>query len=147
MCISKIVEFQYLEICYKSLVDWKPTTDRLRCNESFYGSERHDHVIVQSKDGHFFACLLHLFEVTVGEQSHALAYVKSYCRPPGSIRRKDKDLGLYRLQLKAKRYEIISLESLVRGALLAPDPDNPEEYLVVDTIDGDMFLRMKDLTF
>jgi hypothetical protein len=147
MNISKIVEFQYLEVNYESMVDWKLTTDRLRCNKSFHGSERHDHVIVQLEHGHFFAHLLHLFEVTVGTQSHALAYIKSYCRPSGSIRRKDKDLGQYRVQLKAKQYEIISLESIVRGALLVPDPDNPEEYLVVDTIDGDMFLRMKSLIF
>jgi hypothetical protein len=147
MNISKIVEFQYLEINYESTVDWKLTTDRLRCNKSFFGSERYDHVIVQTVDGHFFAQLLHLFRVTVGTESHALAYVASYCKPSGSIRRKDKDLGLYRLQLRAKPYEIISLESVVRGALLVPDPDNSEEYLVVDTVDSDMFLRMKSLIF
>ena len=63
------------------------------------------------------------------------------------MRRKDKDLGLYRLQLKTKQYEIISLESIVRGALLVPDSARPGQYLVVDTVDGDMFLRMKSLTF
>ena len=147
MDVSKIVEFQYLEINYESMVDWKLTTDRLRCNKSFFGSERHDHVIVQLEHGYFFARLLHLFKVTMGKQTHALAYVESYCRPPGSMRHKDKDLGLYRLQLKAKRYEIISLESVVRGALLVSDSDNPEEYLVVDTVDSDMFLRMKSLIF
>lgn len=147
MIVEKIVECQYLEINYESVVDWKLTTDRLRCNESFYGSERHDHIIVQLVHGHFFAHLLHLFEVTVGKNPHALAYVESYCRLSGPMRRKDKDLGLYRLQLKAKRYEIISLESVVRGALLVPDSDNSGEYLVVDTVDGDMFLRMKALIF
>ena len=147
MGILKIVEFQYLEINYESVVDWKLTTDRLRCNKSFHGSERYDYVIVQLEHGHFFARLLHLFKITMGVQTHALAYVESYCRPPGSIRRKDKDLGLYRLQKRARQYEIISLESIVRGALLVPDSDNPEEYLVVDTIDSDMFLRMKGLIF
>jgi hypothetical protein len=147
MSISKIVEYQYLEVNYESMVDWRLTTDRLRCNKSFHGSERYDHVIVQLEHGYFFARLLHLFEVTMGTQSHALAYIESYCRPSGSMQRKDKALGLYRLQLKSKRYEIISLESVVRGALLVPDSDNPEEYLVVDTIDGDMFLRMKSLIF
>jgi hypothetical protein len=129
------------------MVDWKLATDLLRCNKSFHGNERHDHVIVQLEDGCFFARLLHLFEVTVGELSHSLAYVESYCRPSGSMKHKDKDLGLYRLQLKAKQYEIISVESVVRGALLVPDSANPEQYLVVDTIDGDMFLRMKSLNF
>ena len=145
MTVSKIVEFQYLEINYESMVDWKLATDLLRCNKSFRGNERHDHVIVKLEDGHFFARLLHLFEVTMDTQSHPLAYVESYCRPSGSLRRKDKDLGLYRLQLRAERYEIIHLESVVCGALLVPDSDNPEEYLVVDTIDSDMFLRMKQI--
>ena len=61
--------------------------------------------------------------------------------------RKDKDLGLYRLQLKATQYEIISLESVVRGALIVPDSDNLREHFVVDTIDADMFLRMKCMDF
>ena len=61
------------------------------------------------------------------------------------MRTKDRDLGIYRLHLKAKGYEIISLQSLVHGALLVPDPKHPGEYLVVDTIDADMFLRMKSL--
>ena len=134
-----------MEINYESMVDWKLATDRLRCNKSFHGSERRDHAIIQLEDGYFFTRLLHLFKVTIGTQSHPLAFVKSYTRPAGSIRRKDKDLGLYRLRFKAKPYEIISLDSIVHGALLVPDSDNPEEYLVVDTIDGDMFLRMKEM--
>ena len=85
MNVSKIVESQYLEINYESMVDWKLTTDHLHCNESFFGSEQHDHVIVQLEHGYFFACLLHLFKVPMGKQTHALAYVESYCRPPGSM--------------------------------------------------------------
>ena len=122
------------------MVDWKLTTNHLRCNESFHGHERHDHVLVQLGNSHFFAHLLHLLKVRVGKQLHALAYVKSYCRPPGSLQRKDKDFGLYRLQTRAKQYEIIPLDSIVRGALLTPDPDNPGQYFIVDTIDADMFL-------
>ena len=63
------------------------------------------------------------------------------------MRRKDKDLGIYRLQLRARGHQIISLESVVRGALIVSDADKPEEYLVVDTVDTDMFLRMKQLVF
>ena len=147
MSVSKIVEYQYLKINYESMVDWKLATDHLRCNKSSHGFERHDNVIVQLEHDQFFAQLLFLFEITVGTQSHAFACVKSYCRPSGSMRRKDKDLGLYRLQLKAKPYEIISLESVVHGALLVPGSNNPEEYLVVDTLDSDMFLQMKSLIF
>ena len=129
------------------MVDWKLSTDRLRCNKSFHGHERQDHALVRTEHGHFFVHLLHLFQVTVGTQSHALAFVESYCRPSGSMRRKDKDLGFYRLRSKTNKYEIISLESVVRGALIVPDVNNPEESFVVDTVDTDMFLRMKNLIF
>ena len=83
----------------------------------------------------------------MGDKTHALAYVELYCKPPGSLRRKDKDLGLYCLQLKAKKHKIISLESIVRGAVLVPESKNSVEYFVVDTVDADMFLRMKSLIF
>ena len=132
-----------MEINYKDVVNWKLSTDRLRCNKSFHGHERRDHVLVQSKGLNFFARLLRLFKFTVGEKSHALAYVEVYGTPSGQMRRKDKDLGLYRLQFK--KQAIISLDSLVRGALLVPDPENLGHYFVVDTIDADMFLRMKGL--
>jgi hypothetical protein len=129
------------------MVDWKLSTDRLRCNQSFHGAERRDHILVQSKGQHFFAHLLCMFKFTVGERTHSLACVESYCRPPGALRRKDKDLGLYRLRLRAKRYEIISLESVVRGAALVKVSKDSADYFVVDTIDADMFLRMKGLDF
>lgn len=125
------------------MVDWKPSTDRLRCNKSFHNNERRDHVLVSSGDHHFFARLLRLFKITVDDKAHAFAYVELYCRPPGSLRRKDKDLGLYRL--KTQKYEIISLQSVIRGAVLVPESKGSEEYFVVDTIDADMFLRMKGL--
>ena len=141
----KIVPFQYLQVTYKSLVDWKWTTDRLHCNPSFHGHERYDHV--KEGNNHFFACLLHLFQITVGTQSHAFAYVKTYGRPQGAMQRKDKDLGIYQLQLKISPYQIISLDSVVRGALIVQDPENSHNYLIVDTIDTDMFLRMKMLVF
>ena len=128
---------------YENLVDWKLSTDRLRCNESFYNTERRDHVPVSSEGHHFFACLLRLFKITVDDKTHAFAYVELYCRPPGSLRRKDRDLGLYRL--KRQKYEIISLKSVVREAVLVRESENSDDYFVVDTIDADMFLRMKGL--
>lgn len=139
--------FQYMKVNYKSVVDWRTYTDHLRCNPSFFGHKRYDHALVEEGGHHFFVHLLCLFQVSVGAQLHPLAYVETYCRPPGHMRRKDKDLGIYRLQLRTSKYQIISLESVVRGALIVSDVDNPGEYLVVDTVDTDMFLRMKQLAF
>lgn len=41
----------------------------------------------------------------------------------------------------------ISVESIVRGALLATDYGSqyPDEYLVIDTADSDMWLQMKSM--
>jgi len=128
-------------------VDWCIKTDILRCNESFHGHPRYDHVLVATENGHFFARILRLFQIAVGTQSYPVAYVKSYCRPPGRIRRKDKDLSLHRVRVKANPYEIISVQSIVRGALLVQDSDNLDDYFVVDTVDADMFLRMQSLVF
>ena len=128
-------------------MDWRLSTDILRCNESFHGRRRYDHVIVAMENNHFFARILCLFQISVGMESHPLMYVESYCRPSGQVRRKDKDLGLYRVRKKANPYEIISIESIVRGALLIQDSENPDDYFVVDTIDADMFLRMQSLVF
>ena len=143
----QILPFQYLKVNYKSVVDWRTYTDYLRCNPSFFGHERYDYALVEEGGHHFFVHFLQFFQVSVGTQLHPLAYVETYCRCPGAMRRKDKDLGIYRLQSRATKYRIISLESVVRGALIVSDIDHPEEYIVVDTVDTDMFLRMKQLAF
>ncbi|KAI6027155.1 hypothetical protein EDC04DRAFT_2605916 [Pisolithus marmoratus] len=39
-----------------------------------------------------------------------------------------------------------STRSIIRGTLLYPDPDRDGEFLVVEHIDGNMFLRMKEWT-
>jgi hypothetical protein len=49
--------------------------------------------------------------------------------------------------LKISPYQIISLDSVVRGALIVQDPENSHNYLIVDTIDTDMLLQMKVLVF
>ena len=139
------MEFRYIRVNYESVVDWKIKTDILRCNQSFHGRPRYDHVLVVTEDGHFFARILRLFQIDMGGQSHPVAYVKSYCRRRAG--RKDKDLSLYRVRVKANPYEIISVQSIVRGALLVQDSDSLDDYFVVDTVDGDMFLRMQTLVF
>ena len=83
-----------------------------------------------------------LFQLQTDTKLHSLALVRVYSRPPGSTRRKDKELGLYRVRVKSIPYAIIAIESIVRGALLVQDMDILDDYFVVDTVDGDMFLRM-----
>ena len=141
------MEFQYIRVNYESVVDWRLCTDILHCKESFHGRQRYDHVIVATEHRYFFARILRLFKISTAMESHSLAYVQSYCRPVGQTRRRDKDLGLYRVRVKVNPYEIISTESIVRGALLVQDSERSDDYFIVNTVDGDMFLRMQSLIF
>ena len=56
----------------------------------------------------------------------------------------DRELGLCRVRVK-QRPEFIPLRSIVRGAVLYKDPGKVSDYLAVDTVDSDMFLRLKEL--
>ena len=59
---------------------------------------------------------------------------------------KDIDLGLYRLRVRQiSQCEFIPVEAIVRGALVIENPNERGEYFVVDTIDTDMFLRVREL--
>ena len=129
-----------------SLVNWRDSVDYLRCNESFHHQPRYDHVLVATESGFFFAKLLSLFQLQTDTQSHSLALVQVYGKPSGSTRRKDNNLGLYRVRVKPNPYAIIALDSIVRGALLVEDADIQGDYFVVDTVDGDMFLRIAALS-
>ena len=124
------------------MVNWQDNTDYLRCNKSFFNHPRFDHVIVADKSGSFFAQLLCLFKVQAGTHSHSLALTRTYGPVSGSARRKDRELGLHRVRVKLSPYKIIAIGSIVRGAVLVEDADHPGEHFIVDTIDGDMFLRM-----
>jgi hypothetical protein len=128
-----------LRVSYKSTVSWQDDVDLLRCNESFHHQPRYDHVLVATDGKPFFAQLVSLFQVQTDTQSHSLALVQAYNRPPGSTRRKDRELGLYRVRVMISPYAIIPLKSIIRGALLVEDADTQGDSFVVDTVDGDMF--------
>ena len=66
--------------------------------------------------------------------------------PIGHRSRKDKLLGLRRVKEQdRKKSEFISVHSIIRGAVLVPDFDKPNEFLVFDILDGDMKLRLNRL--
>lgn len=95
-----------------------------------------------------FAKLVFIFVCTIGDTSYPIALVQAYDRPTGQHRRKDKDLGFYRIQGKPRNMcEFISIHTIIRGALLSEDYEKPGDFLVMDVIDTDMFLRMKSLQF
>ncbi|KAG1783951.1 hypothetical protein EV702DRAFT_1175911 [Suillus placidus] len=115
-----VTEYQFLCINYKSLVDWKQNTNYLRCSPQFFNAPRYDCVFIRTQNG-----------IILG-------------RPR---LRQDKQLNLFRVRAQpCTKAEFFSVQSIIHGALLVQDSGgNPLDYLVVDTVNTDMFLRVREM--
>ncbi|KAG1846280.1 hypothetical protein F4604DRAFT_1884179 [Suillus subluteus] len=143
---NKITEYKYLQVNYESMVDWRQCKDLLQCNPEFFGSPRYDCVMVQTDNQPFFARLIFMFGCSIGETNLSLALIHLYDVGIGVRNKHDADLGLWRVRAKPRSSpEFISVRSIIRGAVLASDPGRQGNYFVIDTIDADMFLRVKSL--
>ncbi|KAG1842964.1 hypothetical protein F4604DRAFT_1597049 [Suillus subluteus] len=130
-----VQEHQYLKVNYESVVDWKLTTNHLRCNPSFQGHERHDcaPVHTQDKDGNnknIFVRVLFMFKQSIGSQTLDLTLVQPMDAPMGP------------------QHAFITLHSVIRGALLVPDfASTRGDFFLVDYVDYDMFLHSQRYMF
>ncbi|KDQ27191.1 hypothetical protein PLEOSDRAFT_1106070 [Pleurotus ostreatus PC15] len=147
---DKIVEFRYLKVNYESCVTWTTVTDHLRCNPKFHGRPRYDHMIVKTEEplGVFtpflIGKLLFMFRCSIQDKVYYLALIDPLDALIGPHRITDIELGLIRLHTKPHRTgEFIFIDSIVRGCMVIEAFDTPGDYLVVDTVDDDMFLRYK----
>lgn len=126
------------------------SADLFRCSPNFYNREHRDCVVYQAGNKHLFGRLLFVFTCTVGTAAYPIALIEPYDAPLDgahlsiTTRKKDRDLSFYRVRTR-KRAAFISLDSIIRGALLVPDWEKEGDYLVHDLIDGDMFLRIKQM--
>lgn len=93
-----------------------------------------------------FARLVFVFTCNFQDMVEPLALIQPYDAPTGVRSRQDRELGLYRVRSQPRQQsEFIPLQSIIRGALLFPDQDQPDEFFVMDLADTDMFIRMKKL--
>jgi hypothetical protein len=142
----QVIEHRFIIVRYESMVDWKLKSDYLRCSPMFHNSPRYDGVIIQSLDTFFFGKLIFIFSCTVNSVSYPIALIHPLDVPIGVRRQLDQDLGIIRLKaVPEASTEFISVHSIIRGALIVEDFDNPREVLVIDMVDADMFLRLKGL--
>ncbi|KAG2103089.1 uncharacterized protein F5147DRAFT_580627 [Suillus discolor] len=144
---DEIIEFRFLKVNYESLVDFCQTTDYLRCSLRFHNLPQYDCIIVNTTTGVFFARLLFLFTCNVNDTSYPIALVHSYDADTHQTCFKDKHLKFWRVRSQPRETasEFILAESIIRGVALAPDPTIPGDFLVMDTVDSDIFLRMKQM--
>ncbi|KAG1864363.1 hypothetical protein F4604DRAFT_1893404 [Suillus subluteus] len=141
---DKITECRFLKVNYESMVDWRQRTNYLRCSPKFFNTARFNCVFIQTKDKVIFGCLLFLFECVVGDITLSLALIHPFDAPTGVQLRKDKHLNIYRVRARPRaQAEFFSVRSIICGALLVPDGST--DYLVIDTVDTNMFLRVKEL--
>ncbi|KAG1908350.1 uncharacterized protein F5891DRAFT_1124177 [Suillus fuscotomentosus] len=139
-----VTKHQFLKVNFESIIDWQITTDYLRCSPSFHNFARYDCVILQTQAGPMFGHLLMLFTCIVDGQTHPIALVHPYNAPVGQRSLKDKHLQFWHVCERPRiSSEFFSVRSIIRGAALTEDHNVPGDYLVIDTIDTDMFLRMK----
>jgi len=97
-----------------------------------------------------FARLLLVFKCFVAKEEYSLALIHRFNQPiPGHEHpKKDAELGLLRVRATPrKKADIIFVKSIIRGALLVEDygSEHGDERFVVDTIDTDMFIRLRGL--
>ncbi|KAG2350133.1 hypothetical protein BDR05DRAFT_942666 [Suillus weaverae] len=140
---NEVTEHRFIHINYKSMVDWCQHTDYLHCNPLFFGSPRFDCIFIQLTENKvILGRLIFCFEYLVGDRRFPLALIHPFDAPTGLRPRKDKDLNLFRARARPRaQAQFFSVRSIIHGALLIPD--GPSDYLIVDTADTDMFLRMK----
>ncbi|KAJ7720432.1 hypothetical protein B0H16DRAFT_1432379 [Mycena metata] len=143
---QEITPYRYLKVFFQSLDDWKDETDYLRCNPSFHNHERYDAALVKTTTGTIFVRLVFVFTWTSDGKTYPFALVQPLDLGIGQRSAKDKALHFYRVREKPRhRCEFISVHSIIRGALLAPDFDKKGDYFAVDGVDSDMFLRLMEL--
>src|ERR1700722_5485765 len=136
--ILQIREYRFLTICYESTVDWKPHSDYLRCSPRFHNHPRYDCVIVSTVDRIFFAQLIFVFSCAIdnSDMTHSIALIHPFDTLTSTRNQLDNSLHLIRLQKRSPTLsEFISVQSIIRGALIMEDIDNPGNALIIDTVD------------
>ncbi|KAG2063088.1 hypothetical protein BDR04DRAFT_1131147 [Suillus decipiens] len=139
-----VIEHHFIKVKYESIVDWQTTVDYLRCSPLFHNFPQYDCVILQTQARVIFGCLLMLFTCVMDGQTHPVALVHPYDAPVGQCSLKDKHFQFWCVHARPRiSSEFFSVHLIIHGAALAEDHSIQGDYLVIDTIDTDMFLHMK----
>lgn len=140
-----------LKVQYESKVDWCLHRDILRSTPQAYGKERFDIALIESDEGIVPAQLIMVFECHghKEEDRMQLALVLYFDAVYRSIGPMERAAGFRRFRPQQRdKAAIISVQSIVRGALLVPlsPGTSSSDYLANDLLDPDMYLRFLDYT-
>ncbi|KAI6033517.1 hypothetical protein BKA83DRAFT_4460366 [Pisolithus microcarpus] len=117
-----IMEYKYIKVNFKSVVDLCQYTDHLWCNPNFHGRSCYDCVLIKTQQQDIFGQLIFMFQCMVGEETFPLALVQLYDAPTWPQLTKDIHLNLWRVcKQPHESAEFFSVQSIICGALLCPD--------------------------
>jgi len=138
--------FKSLKVTYQSMEDWMEACDILRCNPDFHQCERYDCVIINTDSpGTTVARLCSLLRCWLSTGKVVdMALVHSFSQTNWKPHTTWENC---QLRTEASNSSFVLLDYVVRGALLCPvfNSDAMLHY-IIDTIDGDMFLRLNSLS-
>ena len=86
------------------------------------------------------------FTCKIKEQNCQLALVQPFKKHVrAATKEDDKALSIHRWQAQSReRCQVIPLDCIIRGAVLVKDPTHAADYFVIDMLDSDMYLRVKN---
>jgi hypothetical protein len=126
--------------------DWTEAQDILRCNPDFHQRERYDCVIINDDNPRttvirlrsLLRCRLFSGKVIDVALVHAFTQTKW---------KSNTMWDNCQVCVEARDSSFILMDYVVRGALLCPVfNSNARLHYIMDTIDGDMFLRVNNLS-
>lgn len=135
---------------FESKITWRLCVDRLRCSPNFHGLPRYDCAVMQWRgdDGiltQSICQLIRTFTYEIGGRKYGLALVQPFDLSTETCQ-EDRELGTCRAVIRPRQKSVvIPIRSIIRGAIVVHDARHTKEYLVSDTMDGDMFLRLMSL--
>lgn len=87
-----------------------------------------------------------MFTTTTNNRIEPWALIQPYDAPVGQPTTREKDLQLFRIRAKARASScFISAKLIIRGVLIVPTFLKNDNYYVFDVLDGDLFMRVRDL--
>lgn len=126
---------------YESLVDWKLKTDYLQCNPNFHGNIPYDCIIISSSEQNFSAHLLMVFTY----KCHHATFLFTLVQPFTDVRYQCKKRHRFQASSTSAHSIFIPVRSICRGALLVLAFDAKNEYIVVDVLNTEMFLCIREM--
>ncbi|KAJ7015797.1 hypothetical protein C8F04DRAFT_1365477, partial [Mycena alexandri] len=134
-----IRSFKCVHISYQSSEDWQRARDIMRCNPSFHHETRYNCLLVNFTDpGLHFARLRSLFRCHLPSGRRVdVALVRMFEKSRWKPRTRWAGC---QIRDEAKEYSFLSMEHVIRGALLAPVSGDSSEptHIFIDTVDADM---------